>query len=72
MKQTYTVNEVCALMEMSRRSVIRIFEREPGVIELTRPEEMHKRRYRLLRIPRAVLERVILRMSRDGQIAVRF
>ena len=34
-------------------------ERQPGVIVLERPEKMHKRRYRSIRIPRAVYERVI-------------
>lgn len=57
-KPTYTVNEVAVLLGMSRRSVIRIFEREPGVLIQSRPETMHKRAYRNIRIPRLVLERV--------------
>jgi hypothetical protein len=57
-KVTYTVAEVAALMGLSRSTVTRLFEHEPGVIILERPERMHKRRYRSLRIPRAVYERV--------------
>ena len=36
-----------------------MFERERGVLILGRPESMHKRSYRSIRIPRAVYERVI-------------
>lgn len=71
-KPTYTVNEVAAILGMTRRTVLRIFEGEPGVLELTRPEAVHKRRYRSLRIPRAVVDRVLARLSRNGDIAVRY
>jgi hypothetical protein len=40
--------------------VARLFVHGPGVIILERPERLHKRRYRSIRIPRAVYERVIL------------
>jgi AraC-like DNA-binding protein len=56
-KQAYTVAEVAALIGLSRNTVTRMFERERGVIILKRPERMHKRRYRSIRIPRAVFER---------------
>jgi len=36
-----------------------MFEEESGVIDLGAPELMHKRRYRLLRIPGSVLNRVL-------------
>lgn len=58
-KLAYTVAEVAALMGLSRQTVTRLFERERGVIILERPERMHKRPYRSIRIPRAVYERVI-------------
>lgn len=57
-KQAYTVNEVSELTGFSRRSVIRMFERERGVLILVRRETLHKRGYRSIRIPRAVYERV--------------
>jgi len=47
----------------SRTTVARIFQDEKGVIVLERPERMHKRKYRSVRIPRAVYERVIRRLS---------
>lgn len=62
-KQTYTVKEVALMMGLSRQTVIRLFEHEPGVIILKRPERMHKRRYRSIRIPRAAYERVVNRMT---------
>ena len=46
----------------SRQTVTQIIERERGVIILARPESMHKRRYRSIRIPRAVYERVVNRL----------
>lgn len=61
-KEVYTVAEVAALMGLSRMTVTRLFEREPGVIILKRPETMHKRSYRSIRIPRAVYERVVGRL----------
>jgi hypothetical protein len=62
-KATYTVAEVAALTGLSRQTVTRMFERERGVIVLVRPESMHKRSYRSIRIPRAVYERVIGRLT---------
>jgi hypothetical protein len=59
-----SVNEVAALTAWSRRTVIRLFENEPGVIILIdNPETLHKRRYRTIRIPRAVYQRVIERST---------
>jgi hypothetical protein len=58
-KLVYTVAEVAALTGFNRMTVTRMFEHERGVLILGRPETMHKRRYRSLRIPRAVYEGVI-------------
>lgn len=71
-KQVFSVDETAQLMGISRQKVIRIFERESGVLIFQSPETMHKRRYRTLTIPRAVLERVLRRLSKDGQISVKF
>lgn len=71
-KQVFSVDEVAAILGRSRRTIIRMFEKEPGVLVWNEPETVRKRRYRVLRIPRAVLERVILRLSRGGTVAVRF
>ena len=58
-KEVYTVAEVAEMTGFSVPTVIRMFEHEKGVIILGRPEKMHKRRYRSIRIPRAVYERVM-------------
>jgi hypothetical protein len=65
-----SVNEVAALTAWSRRKVIRMFERERGVIILDNPETLHKRRYRTIRIPRAVLNRVLARYTMDRESAL--
>jgi predicted DNA-binding transcriptional regulator AlpA len=64
-KLVLTIAEVSALTGLSRQTVTRMFEREKGVLILGRPEKLHKRSYRSIRIPRAVYERVI------GRLAVR-
>jgi AraC-like DNA-binding protein len=58
-----TVKEVSEMTGLSPQTVTRLFEKEPGVIILSRPEKMHKRRYRSLRVPRHVDERVIARIT---------
>lgn len=57
-KPVFTVAEVSVLLGCSRWTVIRLFENEPGVLILLRPETMYKRRRRMIRIPRAVYQRV--------------
>lgn len=58
-KQVYTVAEVAELTGYSRQTVTRMFEGVRGVLVLVRPETLHKRGYRNIRIPRAVFDRVI-------------
>jgi predicted DNA-binding transcriptional regulator AlpA len=62
-KQTLKVGEVAALMGLSRQTITRLFEKEPGVIIVKRPETVRKGSYRSIRIPRAVYERVVRRLS---------
>ena len=62
-KQMFTVKEVAARTGLSERTVIRLFEREPGVLIIERAEERFKRRYRTIRIPRWVFERVYRRLT---------
>jgi hypothetical protein len=63
-KAVFTVAEVGALMGLSRQTVTRLFQNERGVLILERPEAMHKKKYRSIRIPRHVYERVISRMTK--------
>ena len=55
----YTVAEVAEILKVSTDKVTRMFEDEPGVLDLGSPEKSHKRRYRVIRIPHAVFNRVI-------------
>jgi transcriptional regulator GlxA family with amidase domain len=58
-----TVADVAALTGFSRDTITRMFQHEPGVLVLARPSANHKRRYRSIRIPRAVYERVVRRLT---------
>jgi hypothetical protein len=56
-QEFFTVGEVA--LKVSPDMVSRRFEKEPGVIDLGAPERLHKRRYRVLRIPAAALIRFL-------------
>lgn len=58
-EQFYTVAEAAKILKVSTDTVTRLFEEEPGVVDLGSPERFHKRRYRTLRIPHAVFNRVL-------------
>jgi predicted DNA-binding transcriptional regulator AlpA len=62
MKEALTVREVAELTGFSRQTVTRLFEKEKGVLILSRPESLHKRSYRSVRIPREVYERMVGRL----------
>jgi AraC-like DNA-binding protein len=62
-KPCFTVAEVCALLGYHRSTVIRLFEDEPGILIRLHPEKMHKRRRRIIRIPRAVYLRVRAKLA---------
>jgi hypothetical protein len=52
---TYTVREVARMLSYSRRTIVRMFENEPGVI-------IRRGKRRTLRIPKRVYERVIRKL----------
>jgi transcriptional regulator GlxA family with amidase domain len=62
-KLVLTVREVAVRTGLSDRTVIRLFEKEPGVLIIERAEERFKRRYRTIRIPLRVFERVYRRLT---------
>ena len=64
-KLPLTVAEIAELTGFSRQTVTRIFEKEPGVLVLQRPESMHKRKYRSIRIPQSVYERVVEKLRTE-------
>ncbi len=55
-----TAAEVARVLKISREQAARKFENLPGVIDLGSSESRFKRRYRVLRIPREVLQRFIV------------
>jgi AraC-like DNA-binding protein len=59
----YSINEAATLSGLSRATITRLFESEPGVFVLERPEQLHKRKHRTIRIPRPVFDRVIRRLT---------
>ena len=54
-----TVAEAAYETGFSRATVTKLFADKKGVIILNRPETLHKRKHRSIRIPRKVFERVI-------------
>lgn len=60
----YSVIEISKLWALSQKTVRRIFEKEPGVIQWGSEESRHKRGYRTLRIPATVLMRVHRKLRR--------
>ena len=61
-EQLRTVAEIAEMLGVSSDTVRRLFSEEPGVIDFGRHDPtLGKRRYRLLRIPDSVLDRVINR-----------
>ena len=54
----YTVSDLVVMHNLSRRTITRLYESEPGIQVLDRPEELRKRRYRTLRVPAHVYSRV--------------
>ncbi len=54
----YTPQQIAALWGRSERFTRELFQNEPGVQKVERPEKMHKRRYSSIRIPESVMIRV--------------
>jgi hypothetical protein len=55
-----TVREVADILKISPDSVTRRFQNYPGVVDVGQPETRFGKRYRVLRIPRNVLERYLV------------
>jgi len=54
----YTVKELALLWHLGVDTVRAMFENEPGVLRVDRPETVHKRAYCTMRIPESVARRV--------------
>jgi len=65
MSEFYTLVEVAAILKCSPDTVARKFAKLPGVIDVGTPENLkkHKRRYRVIRIPKATLEKYLTKKA---------
>ena len=59
----FTVAQIDSMWQLSRDTIQRLFENEPGVLPLGKNNPRGKRKRITLRIPRAVMERVKKRRS---------
>jgi len=55
MSELLTVSEVALILKCSEDAVVRRFAKMDGVIDLGRSETRDRRRYRVLRVPKAIL-----------------
>jgi hypothetical protein len=58
-----TVAEVASVLKCSEDAVTKKFSKLPGVIDLGRAETRSKRQYRVLRIPKVVVEKYLTTKS---------
>ena len=58
----YTVAEVGQMWSLSRRTIRRILDKEPGIMVLGHPGDSTRHRYQRLRVPESVLQRIHNRM----------
>ncbi|WP_035350163.1 helix-turn-helix domain-containing protein [Edaphobacter aggregans] len=55
-----TAEEAAAILKVSKKTIIRRFEKRIGVIDIGSGEGRFKRRYRVLRIPRETFEKFLV------------
>lgn len=65
MSELLTVRDVATILKCGEDAVVRRFAKMPGVIDLGKPETRSRRRYRVLRIPRTVVEKYLT--GKSGQ-----
>lgn len=61
----YSIQELAVLWSLSEKTVRKLFENEPGVIEIGNVEERFKRAYVTRRIPESVVQRVHRRLRKS-------
>lgn len=67
MERHYSIQEIAELWNISEDTARRMFENEPGVVQVGQARMNGKRRaYRTFRVPESVLERVHRRCSFTG------
>jgi hypothetical protein len=57
-----SIAEISAMWSLSRRTIRRILDNEPGILALGHPGNEHRQRYQRLRVPESVLRRIYDRM----------
>ena len=61
----YSVKQLAELWSVHPKTIIRLFQNEPDVIRLGKPESRFKRKRIILRVPESVRRRVYARYVRD-------
>jgi len=69
MSDLLTISEVAELLGVGEDTVTRRFAKVKGVIDLGSPETPKRRRYRVLRIPKTVVEKFLL--ARGGPVDIK-
>lgn len=59
----YSAKQIAEKWGLSAKTIIRLFEDEPGVVKIGSPETRFKRKYESLRIPESVMLRVHTRIA---------
>ena len=62
----YSINEISQMWGLSHRAIRRIFEEEPGIVELDNQKSRHKRSYVTRKIPESVVKRVHRKLRRPA------
>jgi hypothetical protein len=60
-----TIAQIAKVRNLSTSTIRRLFENEPGVIVISKPQA-RERLYRVLRIPESVERRVFARLTNNG------
>src|SRR5882762_6018468 len=68
MSDLLTISEVAEILGVGEDTVTRRFAKVKGVIDLGSPETPKRRRYRVLRIPKTVVEKYLL--ARGGPVHI--
>jgi hypothetical protein len=68
MSELLTISEVAEILGVGEDTVTRRFAKVKGVVDLGSPETPKRRRYRVLRIPKSVLEKYLL--TRGGPVSI--
>lgn len=65
--QFFSVKQLAEILGISPDSVVRKFSRLKGVVDLGSRGSLNKRRYRFLRFPRYLIERIVGPITHDKE-----